>query len=342
VRYTLMTPSTDSVTLAPGLNGTQSGTRVLLGGYTTLYALWQRTGAGINTSVRFDAMGGIFGESTAYYDPSDASHEHQLLDVNAVDGYLDFVPTPEWPTDIQNEPPLYVFAGWSFSPASDRTVADPVIHSWISDPRLLVNGVTLYAVWIPINMVIFHTRGGVWPDGTSVSIKVPTDNDGYAAYVPGVIDPAGILENHPLRDGYSFTGWNTAIDGIGGMNYTRTSIKPNGVLNVYAQWRGAPVSATEIFYDLNYIPEGVGESERYSGGWVDWGNLITPLPADPDRPGDWRFKGWYTEPTCTVHRWDFANDLVTSANGTYLVLYAKWLGPRHVIIINQHIPLVIK
>jgi len=323
VKYSLMTRMNTNVTLIDGTN-------LYLDGYTTLYALWERDpNAVINTIVTFDAMGGQHNMGSPYYLSGDLNHH--LLDVPAKDGYLLYLPTPVWP-NIDDGSPLQIFSGWSFSNAPDRTVANPAIKSYISDPRLLDVNVTLYAVWTPINTVIFHPRGGVWEDGVSTgSIKVPTDANGYAVYVPGNFD---IPDNHPERVGYEFIGWNTEIDGGGIVYHRDTYVVTEKVLNIYAQWKwisGPETFYTDIFYDYN---DGTGI--RFSDIVLS-GSKITP-PPDPVRDG-WKFGGWYRESAC-INRWNFANDIAT---GSYIILYARWVtGVREYIIINRHITTGIK
>jgi len=148
VKFNLMTPLGDSVTLV-------NGARAYLNGFTTLYALWERTGGPVNTIVTFDAMGGTYNEGTPYYAPGDVARAHQLLDVPATDGYLSYLPAPVWQSGSGGTAP-FVFAGWSFSNSPTRTVAN--IYPWISDSRFMVNGVTLYAVWeiARHNIIINH------------------------------------------------------------------------------------------------------------------------------------------------------------------------------------------
>ena len=313
VRFTLMSTAADSITLI-------NGARVFIGGYTPLYAIWDRDpNVIIMSTIKFDAMGGKHTMGAPYYELSDPLEEHHLLDIAATDGYLDYIPTPIC-LDLDDGKPIYLFAGWSFSDAPNRTAADPGILSWISDPRLLTN-LTLYAVWIPVNTVIFHPRGGVWPDGASGSIKVLTDDQGFALHVPGYFD---LPDNHPLLASYTFLEWNTEIDGSGDV-YHRDTHAANGVLNVYAQWQGPPTNYTDIFYDHN---DGTGE--RFSDRVLS-GSLITP-PPNPVRDG-WRFGGWFLEPGYN-NKWNFTAD---AATGDYIILYAKWMQGRQYILINRNL-----
>jgi len=143
IRFSLFSP-TDSV-LVSGKMVTQT---------LQLYALWQTDSDAVPTTVTvtFDAMGGTHINTSSlgppYYAPTDILYQHQLLDLTATNGFLPFVPTPEWTNNTFSDgKPYYVFSGWSFSNAPDRTVADPEIVNWRSDPRFMAGDTTVYAVW---------------------------------------------------------------------------------------------------------------------------------------------------------------------------------------------------
>jgi hypothetical protein len=144
IRFSLFSPPTQPIMV----NGKA------VSGILQLYALWELdiSAEPYTVTVTFDAMGGTHINTSPlgppYYAPSDLTHEHHLLDLTAVNGFLPFVPTPEWLNDtFLDGEHYYVFEGWSFSNAPNRTVAEPEIVNWRSDLRFLNNDITVYAVW---------------------------------------------------------------------------------------------------------------------------------------------------------------------------------------------------
>ena len=82
----------------------------------------------------------------------------------------------------------------------------------------------LYAQWAPANHVVtFNANGGTGSIPNQVSI-------GSATLTAGIV----------TRDGFTFSGWNTAVDGSG-TAYTSGSIYDFAVdLTLYAQWTAIP------------------------------------------------------------------------------------------------------
>jgi len=115
----------------------------------------------------------------------------------------------------------YAFAGW-FTDA-ELTVALG------SDAVLVSADLTLYAKWTSLagNRVTYVAEGAS-PE------TVPVDT---AFYSPG--DYFMVKATTPIREGYSFLGWNDAYDGSGanyGQYYYYTFPASGGVV-LYAQWR---------------------------------------------------------------------------------------------------------
>lgn len=326
-------------------------------GYTRLYALWERdiNIEPIETTVIFDAMGGEYtigdpyyldGGNKVYYVSGDRL-PFQLFDVDAEDGKLTFMPpNPEWPgTDLDGDP-LFILTGWSFDSSPSR-VADPNINLWSSDSRFLEEGVILYAVWIEVRTITFYPRGGVWPGNTSDPIKVLTDDEGYAMFVPGYYgDP-----NHPNRDGYNFDNWNTSYDG-NGIEYNR-DMPVVGRMSVYAQWEWLSTDPEPVFVNVLFqYNDGTDETYYYIESDLN-AKISKPIYNPVREDGDWKFDGWYKDSGC-INPWDFVNDIldeynIIEENGIYsLYLYAKWKNsdinttPRKYILINRHISPVLR
>jgi len=301
-----------------------------ISGYLNLYAIWDRgdNPTPTHSLITFDAMGGHF----TIGDVTTGPDSYEQVKLPAVDGYLQDLPAPVWEGTNHYGEPLFIFAGWSFDNAENRTVANPAIVGWRTDSRLLQD-VTLYAVWIPNASITFHPNGGYWPDGTVYSIRVSIDGSGHALYVPGF---TGVPDNHPNRDeGYVFKEWNTELGGGGSIYHWSTPVV--GTMNVYAQWTGGPTVGEEvaIYFDFNY---GSGEIISYS---AERNSKIEKLDPDPERDG-WVFMGWYTEPNC-VNAWNFDTVIFSYCPScAYIYLYARWRMDPSILkyknlIINRHI-----
>ena len=119
----------------------------------------------------------------------------------------------------------------------------------------------------------------------------------------------------PTLTGYTFNGWNTALDG-GGTDYVAgdTFTMPSEDLTLYAQW--TPVTYT-VTYDLN----GGGGAAPGSTD-VDYGTSATVTSDVPTRDGYW-FNGWNTAANGSGAAYAAAAQFVMLNNVT---LHAQWVG----------------
>ena len=160
---------------------------------------------------------------------------------------------------------------------------------------------TLYAQW-QINTVglTYDPQGGSGEPG---------DQSGDAA------SDVTVSTTEPTRDGYTFTGWNTAADGSG-TSYSGddTYTLPNsGTDTLYAQWQINTVG-------LTYDPRGgSGEPGDQSG---DAASDVTVSTTEPTRDG-YTFTGWNTaaDGSGTSYAGDDTYTLPNSGTDT---LYAQW------------------
>ena len=160
---------------------------------------------------------------------------------------------------------------------------------------------TLYAQW-QINSVTltYDAQGGVGEPG---------DQSGDAG------SDVTVSSTVPTRDGYTFTGWNTAADGSGtgysgGDAFTLPS---SGSDTLYAQWQ---INSVTLTYDAQ---GGVGEPGDQSG---DAGSDVTVSSTVPTRDG-YTFTGWNTaaDGSGTGYSGGDAFTLPSSGSDT---LYAQW------------------
>ena len=124
-----------------------------------------------------------------------------------------------------------------------------------------------------------------------------------------------VSTTEPTRDGYTFTGWNTAADGSG-TSYAGddTYTLPNsGTDTLYAQWQINTVG-------LEYDPRGgSGEPGDQTG---DAASDVTVSTTEPTRDG-YTFTGWNTaaDGSGTSYAGDDTYTLPNSGTDT---LYAQW------------------
>ena len=191
----------------------------------------------------------------------------------------------------------YTFTGWN-------TAADGTGTSYAgNDSYTLSNSGTdtLYAQW-QINTVTleYDPRGGSGEPG---------DQSGDAA------SDVTVSTTEPTRDGYTFTGWNTAADGTG-TSYAGndTYTLPNsGTDTLYAQWQINTVT-------LEYDPRGgSGEPGDQTGNAA---SNVTVSTTVPTRAG-YSFTGWNTaaDGSGTSYAGDDTYTLPNSGTDT---LYAQW------------------
>jgi uncharacterized repeat protein (TIGR02543 family) len=119
----------------------------------------------------------------------------------------------------------------------------------------------------------------------------------------------------PTREGYTFTGWNTAEDGSG-TNYSDgdTVTLPNsGTDTLYAQWQ---INTVTLTYDAQ---GGSGEPGDQSG---DAASDVTVSSTVPTRAG-YTFAGWDTAANSSGT--DYAGGATyTLPNSGTTTLYAQW------------------
>ena len=117
---------------------------------------------------------------------------------------------------------------------------------------------------------------------------------------------------NPSREGYTFTGWNTAEDG-NGTNFTDSS-KVSKSLTVYAQWEKNATECT-VTFDKN---DGVS-IEPHDTVTVEENTAVgDEMPTDPTRDG-YTFTGWNTEKDGSGT--EFKADTKVTEN---INVYAQW------------------
>ena len=259
---------------------------------TTLYAGW----SAITWTVSFDANGGQF--------PTGTQLDNGMFKVAVVyqkptvDDSVSSVPQPTMAG--------YNFTGWSKSKTDNQ-------HFSTSDD--ITGDITVYAYWEkPSYNVLFRANFG---DGSMQPLKV---EEGQSV---------NLTPNAFTKTGYTFSGWNTKIDGTGNTYNDGASITMgNADIELFAQW-----NANE--YTVALDNQGGGSSPDEV---IATYNEVLPKVTPPTRTG-YIFGGYYTEPqgngdnyldgdgNPTAKKWE------DTKGGT---LYAKWTAKTYTVTLNDN------
>ena len=192
--------------------------------------------------------------------------------------------------------PGHTFAGWFTQPdgaGTPFTAATPVTED-----------VTVHAKWTVNRVTVTFDTGADGPEVGPVTV-----NEGARA---------GQLPADPAKDGFTFTGWNTAADGSG------TAFGPSTVvtadLEVHAQWEPAVEGRVTVTFDGNG-----GTAPSPAKALTDAGKTVR-LPSEPVRDGH-KFVGWF--PNADGSGEAFTADLDVGADQT---VYAKWVEAPEVTV----------
>ncbi len=181
----------------------------------------------------------------------------------------------------------YTFSGWNTSP--DGTGETYSVGSEYGLPYDL----TLYARWIPIgDTVFFNANGGTG----SMSSEAFTSGQAQA-----------LTANTFTRVGYTFAGWNTAMDGTGTSYSDGQSITLSSGMTLYAQWTA---NATVKITLEN--PAGTATVATLSGAS---GTSVT-LPSTESAPAGYSFAGWATSPSPSTVAYQPGASYTLSSDGT--------------------------
>lgn len=144
-------------------------------------------------------------------------------------------------------------------------------------------------------------------NGSNVK-NVPGDQTKYHGETTFKISPTP-----PTRNGYSFLGWNTNVDGTGSDYDVSGYYSGNANLLLYAKWEA---NTYTIKYDAN--GGNLGEVPTSQTKTHD-----IPLQLDGDRPTriNYNFLGWSTSKSATTAQYNPGDTYTTEAS---ITLYAVW------------------
>jgi uncharacterized repeat protein (TIGR02543 family) len=193
----------------------------------------------------------------------------------------------------------YVFGGW-FS-ASDSgaefTTGTPVTAN-----------LTVYAKWIGISYTVTYSDQGATQHASPPLQKVT---------VPATA--VGTLPAPPVKSGYLFGGWFTAISG--GAEFTGSTPVTESI-TVVARWNTYSYIVT--FSDSGATSPGYPKSKTVSSP----DTTVNSLPSQPTKT-NYTFTGWFTAKSG-------GTEFTTSTRVTApITVYARWIGISYIVTFND-------
>ena len=164
---------------------------------------------------------------------------------------------------------------------------------------------------------------GVW-GGTAKATITFDPNGGTGTMSTMEFQPGtkiSLTPNTFTREGYAFTGWNTAADGTGTAYADQATVNFDADTTLYAQWTQNPV----ITFDAN-------GGEGIMGAQAVKPNEATALNANTFTRADYDFAGWNTVADGSGTAYADKAEITVGENTT---LYAQWtLHKYHVRWLN--------
>ena len=188
----------------------------------------------------------------------------------------------------------------------------------------------------PDGTIILPDNGGTINPGNKLPGSTPTDyisvvykaNGGTGDDVIDLIkkgQPINAIKNPFTKNGETFSGWNTAENGINGTAYAEDAaitIPNNGkTITLYAQWSKATYKhSAKITYQAN---DGKTNAIEDTVGANDSTKFSTNLRSNPFSVSGWDFGGWNTKANGTGTL-KAANAVVEVEAGKDQTWYAQW------------------
>lgn len=188
----------------------------------------------------------------------------------------------------------------------------------------------------PDGTIILPDNGGTINPGDKFPGATPTDyisvvykaNGGTGDDVIDLIkndQPITAIKNPFTKNGETFSGWNTAENGINGTPYAEgaaITIPNNGkTITLYAQWNKATYThSAKITYQAN---DGVTNAIEDTVGANDSTKFSINLRSNPFSVSGWDFGGWNTEANGTGTL-KAANAVVEVEAGKDQTWFAQW------------------
>jgi len=201
----------------------------------------------------------------------------------------------------------YAFNGWNTQPGGGGFSIQP------GETFIIPVNVNLYAQWI--QPVVTHT---LYYDGNgNTAGTAPIDySSPYPDNTPVTVKGPGTL----LKNGYSFTGWNTAFDGTGITYLPGNNFNIVASTTLYAQW-SAPNNKNSVTYLKGYGGPGPDAPLDVNSPYTPGATVTILPPGTMVRPG-FAFTGWMLMTISDPPVSHLPGDTFTISQDTWLV--AQW------------------
>ena len=171
----------------------------------------------------------------------------------------------------------------------------------------------------------FYYDDGIWgttPPTPKVTITFEA-NDGEGTMEPQTVPENTGTELTPnafIREGYNFTGWNTAADGSGTAYADMATVSLTKDTTLYAQWEIQKFTVT-------WVNENGTELEKDEN--VEYGTIPEYNGEEPTKAGDaqysYTFAGWDPEVVAATEEATYTAKFDTTVN-KYTVTWKNWEG----------------
>ena len=193
--------------------------------------------------------------------------------------------------------------------------------------------VTLYAIWTSWKHTVHYDKNVSSTSSSQTVSNMPSDQT--KVYETNLV----LSTSKPTRNGYIFTGWNTAANGSGtayaaGGNYQYDRSNDGGTVTLYAQWTAWKHT---VHYDKN-VPS-TSSSQTVNGIPADqtktFDQKLTLSATKPTRNG-YIFSGWNTKTNGSGTAYAAGAEYKHDQNGGTATLYAQWTAWKHTVHYNAN------
>ena len=193
--------------------------------------------------------------------------------------------------------------------------------------------VTLYAIWTSWKHTVHYDKNVSSTSSSQTVSNMPSDQT--KVYETNLV----LSTSKPTRNGYIFTGWNTAANGSGtayaaGGNYQYDRSSDGGTVTLYAQWTAWKHT---VHYDKN-VPS-TSSSQTVNGIPADqtktFDQKLTLSATKPTRNG-YIFSGWNTKANGSGTAYAAGVEYKHDQNGGTATLYAQWTPWKHTVHYNAN------
>ena len=193
--------------------------------------------------------------------------------------------------------------------------------------------VTLYAIWTSWKHTVHYDKNVSSTSSSQTVSNMPSDQT--KVYETNLV----LSTSKPTRNGYIFTGWNTAANGSGtayaaGGNYQYDRSSDGGTVTLYAQWTAWKHT---VHYDKN-VPS-TSSSQTVNGIPTDqtktFDQKLTLSATKPTRNG-YIFSGWNTKANGSGTAYAAGVEYKHDQNGGTATLYAQWTPWKHTVHYNAN------